>query len=202
MPYDRTQLITQARQLLNGLSDTFWTDPELADWIDQATIDISTKARCVEAIATVSLSPGLQWTPVPTGAIGIEAVLDQDGRSLTAQRLRQFGHVTDGDDTRPSSYAHYAGRLWFYGVPGEQFTFTVLYWVTTNQVDQLPDGYEMLVLLYVLMKARLKEEKYAAAAQLYAIYIQELQFQRQDLQDRQPASKEQLAFADRIISNG
>lgn len=201
MAYTRTTLITQARQILNEPTAQFWTDAELGDWVDQATLDISTKAHCVELQAPVTLVPNVQAYAVPTGAVGIEAVL-LEGKSLAKLRARQFGFVSDSNDTRPTSYAHWAGHLHFYPIPADDFSVAVQYWGTTADVDLLPEGYEDLVLLYVLRNARLKEEKYPAAAQLHAMYLSELQFQRVDMQEREPDTKEKLRLADRIVSNG
>ena len=203
MPYNRTQLIAQARQLLNDGTGLFWTDPELGDWVDQGTLDVSTKGRCVEFGTPILLQPNLNFYTAPSGAIGIEAVVySTDGKALANLRLRQFGHVSAGNDNRASSYAHYGNTLYFFPVPGIQEAVTVFYWVSTTTVDLLPDGYETLVLLYVLKMARLKEQRYAEAAQLNAMYLAELQFQRNDLQDREPDSKEKLRLPDRIVRNG
>jgi hypothetical protein len=199
MPYNRAQLIGQARQLLNDATPLFWTDAELGDWIDQAALDISTKGRCVEAVMVIGLSPGIAAYAQPGGSIGIEAVLDADGKALAQLRGRQFGHVSAGNDTRPSSYAPYAGFLFFFPIPAEAMNVSVLYWLTTSQVHVLPEGYHTLVLLYALRMARMKEQRYAEAAQLNSMYLAELQFQRNDLQDREPDTKEKLRLADRIV---
>ena len=202
MPYNRAQLITQAQQLLNDSTSVFWTPAELGDWVDQGTLDISTKGRCVEATEPLQLTPGVKSYAQPATAIGIEAVHYGDGKGLVKLRARQFGHVNAGNDTRPSSYAHFANSLHFFPTPQEFVVVDVFYWVTTGTFTLLPEGYHTIVLLYVLKMARLKEQRYAEAAQLNSMYLAELQFQRNDLQDREPDTKEKLRLVDRIARNG
>jgi hypothetical protein len=204
--YDKPALRGQVRQLLNDGSPVFWTDTEIGDWIDQAVVDISTKGRCVEHVFVLPLQTASQAYPLTISqpyVIGIEAVTNaDDGAALAQLRTRQFGHVSTGTDMRPSSYAFFANTLLFFPVPKTPHTVFVWCWVWTTILELLPDGYENLVILYTLMKARLKEQRYAEAAQLNNMYLAELQFQRNDLQDREPDSKEKLRLADRIVHNG
>lgn len=194
------EMITQVRELLNEASNGFWTDTELAKWVRQGTLDLSTKARCVETLTTVNLSEGVSNYVLPVELVGIEAVTYlHSGQSLVKTRLRQSGYSSSGSDTRPSQYAHFAGQLHVFPVPGVGgLQVNLFYWKQTTNIEELPDTYDNLVQLYALIKARLKEEKYQAAAQLYTIYIRELQFQRNDLQDRQPDSKDMLRMPDHI----
>lgn len=202
MPYNRSQLIVQVQQLLNDATTLFWNTTEIGDWIDQATLDISTKGRCVEGSTALALTPGIQSYPQPVGAIGIEAVIYGDGKSLAQVRTRQFGHINAGNDSRASMYSHYGGFLHFFPTPQVNEGVLVYFWVTTGTVSSLPEGYHTLVLLYALRMARLKEQRYAEAAQLNNMYLMELQYQRNDLQDREPDTKEKLRLADRITRNG
>lgn len=203
MPYTHLQIIGQARQLLNDATQLFWTDAELNDWSIQGVLDVSAKARCCEDTFLQDIDPGNQMYQVPSHIIGVETIIrPSTGHALAKWRPRQFGHVSGGGDTAPSAFAHFADRLLFHPVPGAAETLLVLGWSVRTDLIFLPEEYHGLVLLFMLKMARLKEQRYAEAAQLNAMYLTELQFQRQDLQEREPDTKETLRLADRVVRNG
>lgn len=200
--YTEAQLVAQARALLNESTALFWSDTELADWVKQGTVDVSTKGRCVETAIAFPLTALIHAYAKPAGLIGIETIHGPGGTALAQLRGRQFGHVSSSTEPTPTSFCLYAGLIIFHPVPQVPVLTSVLYWIKTDNVAVLDEGYQNLVLLYVMMKARLKEQRYNEAAQLHSMYLNELQFQRQDLQEREPDSKEKLRLADRITRNG
>ncbi len=201
VPITQTEMRTSIRKLLNEATAAFWTDDDLDTWIVEATLDISTKARCVEAETTVSFTPSTTAASVPQGAIGIEALL-VNGGGLAKVRPRQFKHLHAGDAGPPTHYAHFAGQVYIHPVPDQSYTATILFWKRTRTFTDLPDEYYHLVQGFAVMQAKFKDEKYAQAAQLYSMYLRELQFQRVDLQEREPDTRATLRFADAVQEVG
>jgi hypothetical protein len=202
MGYTDTEIVTEARRLLNEPAEGFWLNTDLQAWRTQAVLDLSTKARCVEVSVPISF-PVAGVQTIPTGLIGVEALLRANGQALAKLRPRQFGDlgaaVTAQD---PTSYAQFATSLFVFPRPDSPVTLTLLYWKSSTTWTDLPETYHELALIFIVALAKLKEEKYTVAAQLLDLYVQALQYQRQDLQDRQPDSKEMLRMADRIVTSG
>jgi hypothetical protein len=197
MAYTAGQLRTEIRRLLNESSASFFTDADIDAWIVDAVLDISVKARCVEGETTFAINSGNRSYAQPTGLIGIEAVL-LGGSSLVRTRLRQFGQIHSATAGPPTAYAHFIGKLWFSPIPDTTYEATVLYWKRTSTYTDLPEEYQLLALLFGVMRGKLKDERYAEAGQLYTMYIQELNFQRLDLEEPEPDSREMLRIPDQV----
>lgn len=68
-------LLANIRVLLNDVAETEWSDDELNKWVQEAAIDISTKALCYEVIDTsLATATGTLTYTEPTDCIKIHAV--------------------------------------------------------------------------------------------------------------------------------
>lgn len=201
MAYTATQLRAEVRRILNETTAAFYTDADIDAWIVDAVLDLSVKARCLEGAVDLTLTAGDQnYVLSDTTAIGIEAVL-LDGLGLAKVRPRQFGHLNAATAGKPVAYAHFVGQLYFMPIPDTTYLTHVLYWKYSSTYTDLPEEYQLLALMYAVRQGKLKARQYAEAAQLYSWYVQEVQFARDDLQDREPDSKETLRLVDRISYN-
>lgn len=192
MSYTIAQIITKVRELLNEELGAFWTDTELTGWIQEATIDLSSKLLCVADTGTITLvqdqyvysstdeswigsclKPKSMWYDSSSGPISMQMI-----------RIQQFGH-TDAFDSEPKYY-HYENaqrRFYILPVPDSSVagdTVSVVNVYETDDATLLKDEYQPLVFLYVVYKAKLKERLYQEASYAYQQYALNLKFEKQD----------------------
>ena len=122
----KTSLRTEIRRLLNETTTSFFTDADIDAWIDDATLDISVKGRCVEATTSVSIGVAATTVAAPTNAIGIEAVLLSGNVPLHKSRARMFGmHSTEPGP--PVMFAHFANTIYLSPPSDGTYPATVLF---------------------------------------------------------------------------
>lgn len=199
MAYTLAALITEVRALLNEPTASFWSDAEITQWLLQAAVDVSTKAHCVEEIMTLAVTPSVSRYVLPANTVGVDSVL-AGPQALVKLRPRSLGQIHGGEDPHPTHFAVFGFTLWLFGPPQQALDLLVNRWVRASDPVLLPDTYQQLAIDYAVVRAKLKDRKYTEAAQLYQLYLQSLLFQRQDLQDYQPDSREMLGIPDRIVS--
>ena len=85
IPYSATEGLQQVRSLLNEPTASYWTDAELNQWIQEATIDISTKTLCFENNGEISLvsTPVLTYGDLPRYTNDTFAFVDSNPDTIT-----------------------------------------------------------------------------------------------------------------------
>lgn len=193
---------TEIRALVNEPAEVLFSDTELTNWIKQATIDISTKALCYEAIASLTLLDATMEISKPTDCLKIYAIY-HDGKGLMKIHPRQIAHLTATASGTPLFWYEFADKIGFYPVPdaaAAAATTKALISKETDDVTALPDIYQPLAVIFGAHKAKLKEGKPAQAAQLYQQYLNSLVFHRQDLYERNVDSKDMFRMPDRAVA--
>jgi len=183
MSFTKTQILAEVRSLLNEPAAEFWTDEEIGNWIDQAVVDISTKTLCVETTGDIELGADTAEYDFPTGALKVVACL-YDGRGLLKIRPHQVGHVTERTKGKPEYWYPFAKKIGVFPVPdstraGEKMT--VYYHKMTYDITLIPDEFQLLAIQYAVRNALMKDRKWASAAQMNGIYLNNAGFGRQDL---------------------
>lgn len=194
----------EIRAILNEPSPVFWSDAELENWLEQATIDISSKTLCLETSDTVTLVSGqLEYTE-PTGCIKVYAA-HFDDTGLLKIHPRQIAHTTEVETGAPQYYYHFAGKVGLYpicdaGHAGEDVT--VFFSKESSTFTDLPNEYQPYAILFAVARAKLKDLKFAQSAQIMGQYLNALLFHRQDLYERGVDSKDMLKIPDRTVAAG
>ena len=84
VPYTAATALTQVRSILNEASAVFWTDTEIANWLQLACGDISSKTHCVEATYGLCLQDGIFEYTASTSAAGAPNTNETDVVIATA----------------------------------------------------------------------------------------------------------------------
>lgn len=196
---------TEVRAILNEPTASFWSDTEITNWVDQGLVDVSSKTMCYEVSATVALATSTLEYTEPTDCIKVYACY-YSNVGLLRIHPRMIANIGGGTTTgAPKFYYHFAGKLGFYPIAtaSENATnVTVLYSAETDVIANVPDEYKHLVVLYAVWKAKIKEGKFAQAAQIHAQYLNQLMFHRQDLYERGVESKDMVKLPDRTVVAG
>lgn len=204
MAYTLAQSITKVRELINEASASFWSDTQITGWLQDATIDISTKLLCVVGSDTITLVEN-QYKYISTDESWIATCLKPKAvwYSVSATNLRGLqliqphfiGHLDMMDET-PKYYYYDSTQRAFYINPTPNFlvngtTIIVDYCYQTNDITLLKDEHQPLAFLYGAAKAKIKERMYGEASALMNEYRNSLVFERQDKFDlgTQPTSE-------------
>jgi len=199
--YSKANILTEVRNILGEPSAVFWSDNEINEWIDQAAVDISSKAMCVEASGTLTLASGTLEYTEPTDCIKVYAVLVSN-RGLLKIHPRQLGNATETSSGTPNYFYHFNGKIGVYPVPSAAGSATVLYSKETDDITDVPDEYQPYAILFAAAKAKIKDQKFDQANTLMVQYLNSLIFHRQDLYERGVDSKDMLRIPDRTVVVG
>jgi len=202
--YTKENILDEVRNILNEPSALFWSDDEINEWIDQAAVDISSKAMCVEASGTITLASGTLEYTEPTDCIKVYAVV-YSNRGLLKIHPRQLARITATASGAPQYYYHFGGKIGIYPVPGASESggsVTILYSQETDDITDVPDEYQPYAILFAAARAKLKDQKFDQATQLTVQYLNSLIFHRQDLYERGVESKDMVRIPDRTVIVG
>jgi hypothetical protein len=207
MAYTVAQLITAVRSLVNESSAAFFTDPEVTDWLAQATLEISTLAKCVEAHLAVQMLLETWEYVLPADCVEVlHAIWDP-----TKQALRRVSPSMVGEDSpdltgdRPVTFFEWNHRLYLNplpnGVAADQ-NVHLFYARVTADVLLLPDTYQVLAISYAVYRAKLKDHLFTEAATLYAEYATALVARKLEIQRRLPHTEADLHLASQTLTGG
>ena len=194
MAFTETQAITQVRYLLNEPTAKFWTDTEIQGWIQQAALDISCKTLCTTAEGTITLVQGqLKYTSTDEAWIAnnikIEAMwynLGTSARGLQRTSAHRFGHLQIGGSKSPRYWYEDGKRVYLWPVPTASdagVDLTCVYSKLTFDITELREEYQQLTFLYAASMAKAKDRKFEEAALYQQMYLNALNFERQDKYD-------------------
>lgn len=114
------QVIDQARNNLNALSDTLWSDSELLTDLYIVSLDLARETRCIENTSTQSCSTGTQEYSAPSTAIDIWRVT-YDGSKLQYIDLRHEDmlnyNTASAPQGTPRFYSVYDSVMRLYPTP-------------------------------------------------------------------------------------
>ena len=197
MPYAVATATTAVRQLLNEGSPGFWTDAEIAEWLAQATLDMTTTTRCLERTATLTAQSGDWNYPLPGGAIDTTGVV----WLRTKQALRKISSSLVGESApemtadRPTEWFEWNGVLYISRTPNDTAhngDMLVFYALASNDFTLLSDLYQILAIHYAVYRGKLKDKRFAEAGLFYAEYANALGIRKLDIQQRPPHSEADL----------
>ena len=212
IPYSTTEARQQVRILLNEPTASYWTNDEIDKWIQEATVDISTKTLCVEKKDTIALVTNtMEYTALETlgaGAIAdiikVHAVIYNNDsttyKGLQKIHPRAVAHLPDiAASGVPSYYYHFGGTIGFFPIPSsdENGHSPIIYFsISEETLTNLPYYYQLATIYYAVSMARKKQGMVAEANQFYAIYMNSLAFHRADLYERGVDSKDMFQMPD------
>lgn len=199
---------SEIRALLNESTAAFYSDAEIDSWASQGAIDVSTKTHCLEATSTITLAadtieyaaPTNFSNPTPSGTVKLISIrmAYYSLKSLTKIKPESLGRITPDVTSDDPAYYFLFGERVFLSPVGSSASGTVnlLCVVKTDDVTDIPDEWQLSLILYGAYRGKLKDQKYAQASALYAEYINTLGFQRNDLIERIQDTKMQNKIPD------
>lgn len=191
MSYTLATAVTEVRHLLNESTASFWTDTQLQGWIQQATTDISCKTLCTTAEGTITLVQNQQkYTSADESWIGdnlkVMVMWYNLGSSTYGMQRTEpyrFGHLQVGGTDRPRYWFEDNRKIYLWPIPGSDengVDITCIYSKITNDITELREEYQQLTFLYASAMAKARDRKFQEAALYQQMYLNALNFERQD----------------------
>ena len=213
LPYTAAEALQQVRVLINETTASFWTDEEINNWIIEGVIDVSSRGVSWEKRDSINLAANtIAYTALVSGGAGAIAKIvkvyacvfdngSNDYKGLQQIHPRMIKHLTAKDAGEPLYFWHFGTEIGVWPLTTTAVASAGVIQVFFSQISyaitDLPDYYQSLPILYAAAKAKMKDQKYAAANQLFAIYLNALAFQRTDLYERGADSNDMLKTPDR-----
>ncbi|HBJ75677.1 MAG TPA: hypothetical protein DDY86_09310 [Syntrophaceae bacterium] len=185
-------IISKARYYLDETAASFWADAELLSWVNDGTLDIVARTKCLEGTESVTLTPGTIEYAITSNYIDVGTVVLEtaDGRKgLLRKNPQSIGHVEDIGE--PLYWYDWGGKLGVYPTLETGTTGTaIIYYVsrpatvTAAQVVYVPAIYDRALTLYVAAQALLKPGLYAKSGRLMSEYLAEIDRYRSDFVEK------------------
>lgn len=164
-----------ARQQLNAIGDSFWSDNELYLHIFNAQMELATKTKCIQEVYTTLTTAGTQEYAKPTSAVSIRRIT-YNGRVLTPITMRQDDQVTllnQATTTRgtPTAYFEWGDSIFLRDIPDSStatlkiFTFDQPQTVSSTSTLDVPSRYHADLADYVAWRMALKAQRMQMAAE-------------------------------------
>ena len=193
-------IITNARYHLNdtttsAVANYFWTDAELLVWVNQGTLDIASRTRCLESTEDLTLAADTVEYAITSDYIDVSAVIYKDTsgvkKGLTRKNPQTIGNdPIDPDIGEPIYWYEWAGKIGaFPALTTGTGTITVYYVsrpssVTAGVAVYVPEVYERALTLYVASQAFIRSGRFDKSGALMAEYLAELDRFRTDFIER------------------
>lgn len=112
-------IITYARWYLNETAESFWEDDELLIWVNQGTMDIVARTRCLEGTEDVTLIANTAEYTLTGPYIAVTTVIYNNLPAGTKKGLirKNPQSILHSRDNEPSFWYDWAGKIGIIPVP-------------------------------------------------------------------------------------
>lgn len=174
-----SQLLTMARQRINAIGDSFWSDAELYDAIYQAQMDLALETRCIQQVYTSTTVASTQQYSKPTNTITIKRV-EYNGYKLEPITMREDDAITLSNAATtstgvPEYYFEWGDSIYLRPIPSDANTLKIYsinmpQAVSATSTLEVPTRYHLDILHYMIYVMLAKDEQVAQAANYYALW--------------------------------
>jgi len=130
------QILTAARNNLNSLNDTFWSDSELYSSLYRAELRLARRAQTIDNVYTTTSVSGTAQYIKPTRAIEIWKV-KYDGRPLQPITQREYDAMNPNSASSsgtPAYFMFYDEAFYLYPTPNDTKTIEVFTYDEPNEI--------------------------------------------------------------------
>ena len=194
MAYTATTALTEVRALINESTASFWSDTEIAGWIEQGCLDWCEKTLLLTKEDTLTLATNT-YKYTTSGNSYIDNAIrvlhaEYSGRALkrlTYEQMRGHNQMSLATNSNPEYfYGKYNGTTFtvYIGdtpsVDQNGGTVTLIFSCRATDIADIPNEYQQHIFNYAASKAKMKERQWQEAQLLWQIYINNLSFARKD----------------------
>jgi hypothetical protein len=178
-----SEIEAMARNRYNAISDTFWNQQEIFDYIYAACLEAADETLAIERTYTTTTVAGTQEYDFPTNSVGIKRVT-YDGKKLTKidmiedDILTGLNQATTAQGSpecyfiwnnvislRPVPDAAATLKLWTYNQPSA---------ITVSSTLEIPSQFHARLVNYVMSMMAAKDSNYNAATYYMKMWERDL----------------------------
>lgn len=191
MAYTAATLRTEVRALLNESTGAFWSDTEIDEWVKQGCLDLSTKVHAYVTEQTFNLATS-QFKYTSTDGAWIANLVRckhvwwkdaANAKALQRMEFEKLGHQQVNTAGPPRWYCEERQNIWIWPVPTVTENATTIYCLASQATDDITNiryEYQPLVTLFAASLAKMKDRKYAEASLFQQMYLNSINYERQD----------------------
>jgi hypothetical protein len=188
---------TEVRALINESTGVFWSDTEIENWIKEACTDISTVGAVVTDSQDVALVTNqLVYTSATeawlTNVLKIYGCYYDDGsngyKGLIRIHPRHIGNTDILSAGVPRYYCFFDNKFFVQPLPSASENaknITVLHTKVTDDITALNYEHQKLAIKYATAMAYIKDRQYEPAGMLLQMYMNALNFEKDDKTERE-----------------
>ncbi len=158
---------TAARDIYNGVGDSFYSDLQIYNWMMQGSNELAKKAWLIETLSSPSTVAGTQGYAYPTNTIAIKRVT-VNGKKLKRITMREDDAVTLSNSTAatqgwPIYYTDFNYTIYLRPIPDAVYTMQVYSYscsgtITATTTLAIPTLFHMDLVDYVLFRMFSKDK--------------------------------------------
>ena len=196
MSYTLSQAVQEVRYLINDPSENpFYDDVQIEGWIQQAASDISTKTLCTTDLDTLTLVNGqVAYTSSDSAWVDYLLKIKVAWYNYNTENMRaiqriepwHFGNVQYKSSGEPRFFCEDGKRIYIWPIPNadtDSTDLTIIYSKLTFDITELREEYQQLTFLFAASMAKAKDRKFEEASLYQQLYLNALNFERQDKYD-------------------
>lgn len=198
--YILSDIRTRVRDLLAEATAGFWTDAALNRMINDGVRDIAIKAQCIQNINSEVTVNGTREITI-TGDCYKAHYLEYTTAGLGLMKMlpTQLGRIETNGSTPERWYEFHDAGIEKIGIePLPDAVYNIDVYLADTPTEMTADGntpsipleFRPLVILYAFGRALKKLKRTAQAAQIFAMYTNELMHSRLDIVEIVPDSRE------------
>lgn len=198
--------ITRCREILNETTASFWSDTELTAWLQEGTLDVTTRALLLQDKQDITLVANqLSYTSSDEAWIAnvlkvYAAYYDDNSngyRGLVKDHPKMIGHQHRQTAGPPRFYNVFNKRIYIWPLTTAAIVsaggkVTCLYHKRSNDITDLEDEFQYLPVTFACARAKMKDMKYGEANLLLTQYLNGINFERADKVNRSVDAKDQF----------
>ena len=175
-----SELAEYARQVANGVGDTFWTDAEMYRYIWEASAVLATECRLIERSYTTTTVASTAAYAAPTYAMVIKRVTYNSSK-LMPINFREYDALVQNATVIPTGtpqyYYYWEDELTLYPTPDAAYTLKIWSYnhpqaVTATSTIEVPPVWHLSMADFVVWKMLAKQMNFQAAAQFQSSWLE------------------------------
>lgn len=191
-----TQLEEFARQRYNAVSDTFWSQAEILNYMYMACSEMASRCGVIERTFSTTTVSGTQAYDFPTNAKEIKRVT-WDGKKLTPIDMREDDAATGmnmatTDTGNPEYYWQWNNAIYLRPVPGSAATLKV--WsrnfpssIAIGSTLEIPEEFHLRLANFINQQMAAKDQNFDAAQYWGSIWAQDLVHAEREMRKKKRA---------------
>lgn len=198
--------VTIVRSMINETTESFWSDVQLQEWIDQGVLDVINRGLALQNYDDIALATGqYSYDTTTEDSVSVADIikvfgavyLSPDNEYIGLKRITpsQISDITHSLAGPPKYYCHFGETIIILPRPSaaeDTQEVKLFYAMRTTAATQalriadVPATHKPLIYMYAAAMAYRKEHRIVEADKMYEMYLEKLNSLRSDIYNVPP----------------